>query len=323
MNLCDDKWSPNTLILRIEETMSTKPSGLIPAVHTPFDSAGQLDLHVVPQQAEYLMRSGCQGIYVGGTTGECHSLTCDERIALADAWLDISDSTDLCVIVHVGDNCMPQAQAMAAHAQGRGADAIAVMAPCFFRPTSIDQLLSYLQEVSSAAPDTPCYFYDIPIMTHVELSMVELLERARTELPNLAGLKYTNDNLMDLQRILRVDPERYNILFGFDEIMSSAWAYGVRGAVGSTYNHFAKLYYAIIAAFEANEPARVRELQNLSVDIIQVLRKYNFGPAAKELMKLCGVNCGTVRSPLQPLAAGELDQLASDLDALDAMQWTS
>ena len=104
-------------------------------------------------------------------------------------------------------------------------------------------------------------------MTHVEVSMIELLQRAKTEFPNLAGLKFTNGNLMDLQTLMRVDPDRYNILFGFDEMLSAAWLYGVRGAVGSTYNHFAKLYTAIGAAVEAGDGARVQELQNLSVNI--------------------------------------------------------
>ena len=33
---------------------------------------------------------------------------------------------------------------------------------------------------------------------------------------------------MDLQSLLRVDPDHYNILFGFDEMLSAAWLYGVR-----------------------------------------------------------------------------------------------
>jgi N-acetylneuraminate lyase len=103
--------------------------------------------------------------------------------------------------------------------------------------------------------------------------------------------------------------------------MSSAWAYGVRGAVGSTYNQFAKLYAAIIVAFETGDQSRVLELQNLSVDIIRVFQKYGFLASSKEVMKLVGVDCGTVRSPVLPLQAGELDEIASSLESLGAMQW--
>ena len=296
-------------------------SGLIPAVHTPLNAFGELNLEIVEQQAQRCVETECGGGYVAGTTGECHSLSPDERLALFQRWGEVVKGTGLSLICHVGDNSMPVAKALAAASQAAGADAIASMAPCFFRPDSIDGLLPYLKEISSAAPETPFYFYDIPVMTHVEVSMIELLERAKTEFPNLAGLKFTNGNLMDLQTLLRVDPERYNILFGFDEMLSAAWLYGVRGAVGSTYNHFAKLYNAIVAAVEAGDNSRVQKLQNLSVQIIRAFQKRGFAAASKEAMAFFGVDCGTVRSPLQPLSDPQRTELRQTLESLGAMDW--
>ena len=160
-------------------------SGLIPAVHSPFNSFGELNLDAVEKQAQRCVETGCKGVYVAGTTGECHSLTPDERSALFQRWGEVLQGVDLSLICHVGDNSLPVARALAEKSQQSGADAIAAMAPCFFRPASVDQLLPYLKEISAAAPELPFYFYDIPVMTHVELSMLELLERAKTEFPNL------------------------------------------------------------------------------------------------------------------------------------------
>ena len=50
---------------------------------------------------------------------------------------------------------------------------------------------------------------------------------------------------------------------------------GSIGAVGSTYNHFAKLYNAIADSVESGDTAKTQELQNLSVNII--LRFKNLG----------------------------------------------
>jgi|TARA_B100000700_G_scaffold60695_1_gene66402 N-acetylneuraminate lyase len=296
-------------------------SGLIPAVHSPFNSFGELNLDAVEKQAQRCVETGCKGVYVAGTTGECHSLTPDERSALFQRWGEVLQGVDLSLICHVGDNSLPVARALAEKSQQSGADAIAAMAPCFFRPASVDQLLPYLKEISAAAPELPFYFYDIPVMTHVELSMLELLERAKTEFPNLAGLKFTNGNLMDLQSLLRVDPERYNILFGFDEMLSAAWLYGVRGAVGSTYNHFAKLYNAIAESVESGDSEKTQQLQNLSVNIIRAFQKPGFAAASKESMAFLGLDCGTVRSPLQPLTESQRSELQQSLESLGAMQW--
>ena len=296
-------------------------SGLIPAVHSPFNSFGELNLDAVEKQAQRCVETGCKGVYVAGTTGECHSLTPDERSALFQRWGEVLQGVDLSLICHVGDNSLPVARALAEKSQQSGADAIAAMAPCFFRPASVDQPLPYLKEISAAAPELPFYFYDIPVMTHVELSMLELLERAKTEFPNLAGLKFTNGNLMDLQSLLRVDPERYNILFGFDEMLSAAWLYGVRGAVGSTYNHFAKLYNAIAESVESGDSEKTQQLQNLSVNIIRAFQKPGFAAASKESMAFLGLDCGTVRSPLQPLTESQRSELQQSLESLGAMQW--
>jgi N-acetylneuraminate lyase len=54
--------------------------GLVAATHTPFDADGGLNLVVVERQAEHLLRAGVETVFIGGSTGECHSLTVDERL---------------------------------------------------------------------------------------------------------------------------------------------------------------------------------------------------------------------------------------------------
>ena len=45
-------------------------SGLIPAVHTPLNASGELNLEIVEQQAQRCVETECGGVYVAGTTGE-------------------------------------------------------------------------------------------------------------------------------------------------------------------------------------------------------------------------------------------------------------
>lgn len=76
----------------------------------------------------------------------------------------------------------------------------------------------YLQKVGEAAPNTPMYYYHIPIRTGVSLSMEELIARASTDLPTLRGLKYTNTDLMQLSRIAEFEGGKYNLMYGHDEV---------------------------------------------------------------------------------------------------------
>ena len=47
-----------------------------------------INVDVVPDYASFLARNDIKGVYVNGTTGEgVYSLTIDERLALAEAWV--------------------------------------------------------------------------------------------------------------------------------------------------------------------------------------------------------------------------------------------
>ena len=162
-----------------------KLTGLVAATHTPFHSDGSLHLAIVEKQAEHLLRQDVNTAFIGGSTGECQSLTCEERRQLTQRWMDVARGSSLKVIVHVGANCLADAQALAAQAQQLGAVAISALAPSYFKPRCVDTLLDCCAAIASAAPETPFYFYDIPSLTGVHLSMPEFMARARERIPSL------------------------------------------------------------------------------------------------------------------------------------------
>ena len=289
--------------------------GLVPAVLTPFDATGELNLAAVEPHAALLAADGVAGVFVGGTTGEFPSLTVEERLALTARWGAVVKGTPLRLVVHVGANCLADAKRVAAHAQSVGAAAIAAVAPSYFKPKSLDVLIQWCAELAAAAPDTPFYFYDIPHMTGVAFPMVEFLEQAPARIPTLAGLKFTNLDLMTFQRVLRVDGGRFDVLFGFDEQLLAAAVLGARGAVGTSYNFAAPTYNRLLAAVRANDLATARAEQYRGVELIALILRHGFLPAAKELMRMRGVDLGPVRLPHVPFT-GEVVHFRRDLAAL-------
>jgi N-acetylneuraminate lyase len=290
--------------------------GLVAATHTPFRADGALDLAAVERQAAHLVATGVGAAFIGGTTGECHSLTLEERTRLAARWLEVARGTPLDVVVHVGGNCLADARALAAQAQGAGARAIAAMAPSYFRPASIDALVACCAEVAAAAPGLPFYFYDIPAMTGVAFPMPAFLERAGPRVPTLRGLKFTNADLMAFQQCLALGDGRFDVLWGIDEMLIGALAAGAQGAVGSTYNFAAPLYLRLIGAFTGGDLATARREQLRSAALVQALSKYGYMAAAREAMGLVGVEVGPPRLPHLPLTDTQRAGLRRDLEAL-------
>src|SRR3954469_11999835 len=114
--------------------MKSKIQGLVAAAHTPFRPDGQLALAAVEKQAEHLHASGVGAAFICGSTGESHSLTVEERLALARRWSEVRRGSGLRLVVHVGSNCLADARTLADQAQQLGADAVAALAPSYFKP---------------------------------------------------------------------------------------------------------------------------------------------------------------------------------------------
>jgi N-acetylneuraminate lyase len=298
--------------------------GLIAAPFTAFHADGEVNLNLIEKQAESLHRNGVQGVFVCGTTGEGHSLTVAERIEIAQRWVEVA-AKDLKIIIHVGHNAIAECKTLASHTQQIGVCGIGVMAPFFFKPQSVAELVTFCQEVAGAAPELPFYYYHIPCMTGVNFPMISFLETAADQIPNLAGIKYTYEDLMDFEQCLRFENGRFDMLFGRDEMLLSALALGTRGAVGSTYNFAAPLYPEMIQAFDAGDWDKARNLQHKAVELIQLLAKVSpaFLPAAKAVMKLLGIDCGPVRPPLSNLTQEQLNTLQEKLQKIGFFEYAS
>lgn len=295
--------------------------GLIAATHTPFHADGSLNVSAVEAQAAHLLKNGVKAAFIGGTTGESSSLTVEERLALAKRWSEVAQGTEMKVIVHVGGNCLADARALAAQAEKLKATAISALAPSYFKPRSLDALVACAADIAAAAPGTPFYFYDIPVMTGVSFSMPDFLAQAHERIPTLAGLKFTNPDLMAFQQCRRARGGAFDVPWGCDEYLLAALALGATGAVGSTYNFAAPVYHRLMRAFDAGDLATAREEQYRSVQIVATLAPRGFMGAAKAVMKMLGVDVGPARLPNGNLDAIQFKQLRADLEAMGFFDW--
>ena len=302
--------------------MKTYPklTGLVAAAHTPFKPDGSLNLAAVDNLAAHFLRNRVTTVFIGGSTGESHSLNVDERRHLAQRWLEVARGTELKVIVHVGSNCLGDAALLAAHAGQAGAAAISALAPSYFKPKSVAALVDCCAGIAAAAPETPFYFYDIPVLTGVSLPMPEFLAEGRAKIPNLAGIKWTNSDLYAYQLCQHV-PGDFDLPWGNDEYLLAALALGATGAVGSTYCFAAPVYQRLLKAFAAGDLASARQEQYRSVQLVRLLAGFGYMGAAKAVMKMIGADVGPARLPNGNPDAAELAALRAGLEKLGYFDW--
>jgi N-acetylneuraminate lyase len=290
-------------------------TGLIAAAHTPFNAAGRLDANVIHQQYELFRESGVDGVFLGGTTGEGHSLSCAERRTVLDAWVGVSEG-EYPVIAHIGHASVRDAVRLAKHAAKAGAWAIAAMAPIYYKPRTLEELVEYLAAIAAGAPDLPFYFYDAPDFTGVRFPTEQVLEWGRLRIPTLRGAKFTSTDLRTYARCLRLDPP-FNVLVGYEETWMPAITLGARGAIGATINFAAPLYRRIYDAMSVGDLANAQAEHAKALELNVVLERFGVVRASKAIMALMGLNCGDVRLPLRPFHEAEmreLHELVCDMD---------
>ena len=293
----------------------------VAATHSPFRADGSLAPEVVPAQAAFLAANGIRTVFITGSTGECHSMTCGERLALYDAWASVEGVHEIRVIAHVGGNALEDAQTLARAAERLGLSAISALAPSYYRPNTLADLIDWCAAIAAAAPELPFYYYDIPAMTGVSFPMEQFLAEAPARIPTLAGVKFTNPDLVSYRRSLDVAGDRFDLPWGVDEAVLGGVAIGARGAVGSTYNWAPQLSVRLQRAFEGGDLVEARRRQSQSIAMIDALAAVGYMGAAKAIMARLGVPVGPARLPHRNPSRAEVDDLMVRLAATGFDEW--
>lgn len=294
-----------------------KFKGFISAPFTPFQKNGDINLQLIPEYIQYLKKNGVSGAFINGTTGEGLSLSVNERLQLTEAWIS-SKPKDFSILVNVGSSSLASAKQMASHAQKTGADAIAMLVPGFFQPKNVKDLITLCSRVAAQAPKCDFYYYHIPGLTGVNLSMYDFVKLALKDIPNFKGLKYSTANFFELHLIAQDFGKRCDLFFGSDEQLIYGLLAGANGAVGSTYNYMCPIYQKIVRAFEKKDIARAGKLQTQVIRFVDSLIRHGGGVVAgKAIMShISGLDFGSCRLPLKALSKGEMKRWIKELEEI-------
>lgn len=290
-----------------------KFTGAWPAFITPFDEKGEVIESAVRECADYMIESGLDGLYVGGSTGEGMIMSKEQRMQVAE--LCISQAAGrVPVVVHVGTADTKTAVELARHAGKAGADGISSVPPYYYR-MSKRYIKEFYTEIAKAA-EVPFLIYNIPLLTGVSIGydfMVEMME-----VPNIIGLKYTDTNLEIMRQIKDYENGRINVMMGYDAMLLSALALGADGGIGSYYNIMPKPFARLYDYYQSGDIPAARELQWKIDRYIMVIKQY-LEPAnqaaIKAILNFQGIGAGTTMKPILPLEESRAQAMIEELKA--------
>lgn len=293
--------------------------GYIPAITTPFDEHGDLDLAALHAQIEWYEAEGLHGVIVAGTSGEWFSLTTEERADLfAAAGRHRSDG--FVVIGACNAFTAREAVVHARAAERAGLDGILLTPPPYVVPNR-RELVEFYRDVSDGS-DIPMCVYNWPRGCIVDMGVDVLGELATID--NVVAIKNsTGDFASFLAGMYALESEvRYfglptsplgadlALLGHGDGLMGSG------GVLGSDHPGFWN-------AIDAGDRARAIELGARDRVIMEAWFTPDYGvrfgnqqAIMKTALRLRGVPAGFVRRPLLELSPDEVEVIASTLASL-------
>lgn len=272
---------------------------LLPAAVTPLSpDGGALDLDAIGPYGAFLESHGADGAFVCGTTGEGVLLALDERRVVAETFRQALSGA---LVVHAGAQTTADTVALARHAAGIGADAVAVIPPPYF-PLDADALTAHFVAAARAAAPLPFYCYAFAPRSGYPLP-VEVIRRIGASVDNLAGLKVSESPFERVEPYLELG---LPVLIGNEPLLPAGIARGAIGTVSGMGSAFPDVVRAALDA--ADEPAGARLLALRTA----MEASGQFIAAAKHVLGMRGVPVtGGMRAPLRSLTPPEAAELES------------
>ncbi|MDD2458759.1 MAG: dihydrodipicolinate synthase family protein [Eubacteriales bacterium] len=276
-----------------------KFTGVFPALYACYDDQGEVSSERVRSLTRHLVDKGVQGLYVGGSSGECIYQGVAERKQVLEAVMTEARG-EIVVIAHVACNNTRDSQELAAHAESLGVDAIAAIPPIYFRLPDAG-IAAYWNAISAAAPNTDFIIYNIPQLAGVALSVSLLKEMMKN--PRVIGVKNSSMAVLDISQWLEAGGDDFVVFNGPDEQFLSGLAAGAQGGIGGTYGVMPELFLTIQRLFGEGRMLEAREVQAEVTRIIlnMCAAKGNLYAVMKAILRLKGVEIGDVRAPLSSL----------------------
>lgn len=278
--------------------MKTKDQmrGLYAASVTAYDAAGGVDVAAMQTVMRRNLDEGGAGLFVGGSSGECFLLTEDERVRCFEAGAAFQDRANL--FAHVGAIGTDEAVRYTKAAMAMGYDYVSATAP-FYYGFSPAQVCRYYYDIAEAA-GAPVLIYNFPGNTHREFDVANPDIIALLKSGAILGVKQTNYNLFQMERMLNVNPDllAFN---GYDETMVAGQALGSIGSIGSTFNIMLPHYKKIFDAFNANDRDTALALQRHANNCMEVMCRVGLISAIKYVLAQQGCPVGEPRRPFAPL----------------------
>ena len=280
--------------------------GSIPAILTPMQDDGSLDLPCLKRLLDWHIAEGTDGVVIVGTTGESPTVSYDEHCALIETTVK-HVAGRIPVIAGTGANSTAEAIELTRFAKSAGADAHLSVVPYYNKPTQ-DGLYKHFRSIAEAV-DLPLFLYNVPGRTVADLANDTTLRLA--QVPGIVGIKDATGNIERGSDLLQRAPAGFSVFSGDDATAIALMLLGGRGSISVTANVAPRLMHQMCAAALGGDVVAARDanfrLLGLHRNLFHEANPIPVKWAAQQM----GLMGGGIRLPLTGLSEEFHDRVRS------------
>jgi 4-hydroxy-tetrahydrodipicolinate synthase len=291
--------------------------GIIPAVTTPFDASGRIDLDALRRNARSLLDAGATGLVGNGTMGEAGSLRADERRSVIEALVDAAGGRAT-VTAGVSAQTAEAAATYARAAAGAGAGAVMLLPPLLYGGDE-RELIAYYGEVA-ASVDLPVMAYNNPVASGGTDMLPSFLLRLARAVDAVVAIKECSGDARRLAELLAGAGDGLEVLVGGDDWALEGFAAGSTGWISGVANVAPEECVALHRHVEDGELDAARELYARLLPLARLDMSPKLVQYFKGAQDAVGRAGGPCRPPRLELTEAERAVLDAALGALRGQQ---
>ncbi len=284
--------------------MSARFGRILPAMITPFDESGDVDVDMAVTLAKRLIGEGSEGLVLTGTTGEGPTITDEEDWEL---WRTVKESVTVPVIAGAGTNDTAHSIEQVKMAEECGVDGVLVVTPYYNRPSQAGIYAHF--EAVAGATSLPVMVYDIQSRTSKNIETPTLVAMAN-EISNVAALKDAAGSPDETARVIAETGDDFEVYSGDDSLTLPLIAIGAVGVVSVCAHWTSPEFVKMFDACAAGDLAEARSANASMLD------SYDFEGSpeipnpvpSKAMLRMLGLAVGEPRLPMGPTPEGVEDE---------------
>ncbi len=267
--------------------------GIIPALTTPFDAAGEIEEDRYRAQIAFMLEKGVHGVCFGGSTGEGYGLDIEEFRRLAEITVE-EVAGRVPVVAGIIANTTREVIRRGRALEGLPIDALQVT-PVFYVFTPDDEAnFGHFKTVTETLRMPVLLYNVIPW----NLLSTQLVLRILDEIPLVVGIKQSQGHITRVAELVANAPKDKFILAAVDNLLYSCFQFGAHGTLAASPTAAPGPCVRLWDAVKAKDDVTALAIHHRLVNFWAALPHGNLPACVKYCLELQGLDCGVSRQPM-------------------------